>query len=255
MLSEILRRHDTIVEGNQLKLRCPLCGKHSLYLAVGEKRLLLANCRRPECEGKGPSILAKLMLPLGKLMSEDLSWLEDTLGVQGRDLSPALGADDLDRVYATWLVACPLTTSDKSGLLARGFTDKDIARNQYGSWQGELHEDRLREGVPGVYVHDGRIRVALSNERYAGILVPCRDVAGRIVGLKVRLNSPDASGKMRTFSSAQWGGPKGYYGTHVPLGVKAPCPRVIVVEGELKADLYYARKQHPVVAIPGVNGV
>ena len=244
------------VRGGQLRLVCPLCRKKSLDIRLGASALLAAclNDAPPSCRGRGYSILTRLGLTAAPLSPAAREWAKrEVFGGDNANLPPAQDVEILHAVYSAWLRLCPLSDEDREGLYARGFNDMEIGTYGYGSWEGRLDAGALPrvDGIPGV---DGG-KVALAERAYAGLLIPCRDVTGRIFALKVRLRRPDEAGKMRTFSSAHYGGPAGAYGVHVPLGTPRPSAKVWVVEGELKADLVHAKTGHPVVGIPGVNGV
>ncbi len=240
-------------EGHQLRLDCPLCGKRKLDISLGDERpVLLASCFNGDCQGKGAEILERLGLPTGDLTAEELAEVE-----LGREAgAPPASADVLNTAYYQWLRACPLSAADLKSLKARGLTDDVITRNGYGSWTGRHDPKALPGGpdVPGVYFEGDKRRVALNDPRFAGVLVPVRDRDGRVVGLKVRLHKPDDKGKMRVFSSAEWGGPRGPFAVHCPKGLPSKCPRLLVVEGELKADVVFALTGQPVVGVPGANG-
>jgi DNA primase len=152
----------------------------------------------------------------------------------------------------------PLLDDDREALRKRGLTDDVIDRNGYGSRRGALDVKALPAPlyrIPGLSLSPGGAwRVALDDSRYSGILLPVRDLQGRVQGLKVRLHAPDAEGKMRTFSSERWGGPRGPYAIHCPLDTQALASRVWVVEGELKADVVAAKTGMPTIGLPGVNG-
>jgi hypothetical protein len=114
--------------------------------------------------------------------------------------------------------------------------------------------------VPGfnVYTHsNGQRRASLRVERdkqnkgrsaYTGILIPVRDVEGRILSLRTRVDNPHSGeGKYRWLGGSQTL-------VHVPLGTPKQCPTVILTEGELKADYVFFSKNLPCISIPGAMG-
>lgn len=238
--------------GGQIRLACPLCGKKALDLALGESSLL-ANCYSDGCRDQRGRIMSALGLPTRPLTLEEVAFLKGEVFTPREDLPPAGPPSVLHAAYAAVLAQCPLTPEGLASLARRGFTPEDAARLGYGSWRGVLDVRKLPAtgGVPGL----GGGQYALSDPRYSGVLVPCRGLDGRIFALKVRLDRSDAGGKMRTFSSAAWGGPRGLYGVHHPLGSPRRASKVWVVEGELKADFTFARLGQSVIGIPGVHGV
>lgn len=66
--------------------------------------------------------------------------------------------------------------------------------------------------------------------------IPCRDVEGRIVGLQLRHDRPEAGTKYVFLSSSKHGGPSSAYACHVPLH-RGPVEEVRITEGFLKADI------------------
>jgi len=173
-------------------------------------------------------------------------------------------ADQLHHVYSALLAGLPLSGPHREALRHRGLSDSEIDRRQYGSLRvqgrarlaGELRE-RFGDGllaVPGLVVktsEDGRPYVTVAGS--AGLLVPVRDVAGRVVALKVRADNPRPDAARYSYlSSAARGGPGPGAPAHVPLGVQAPAEVVRLTEGELKADVATALSGLPTVSAPGV---
>jgi hypothetical protein len=173
-------------------------------------------------------------------------------------------ADTLSQVYGAFMKHLSLSKSHHESLRRRGLTKKAIGRNGYKSLpvQGRsriaraLHEklgDALLR-VPGFAVKEGANGSYLTVRGPAGILVPVRDVAGRIVALKVRRDGPDDAGAKYVFvSSAGHGGPGPGSPVHVPLGTRAPAEVVRLTEGELKADVSLARSKLPTISAPGAT--
>jgi hypothetical protein len=262
---EWLDRHDAEIASGKLKPRCPLCTKHHLDIEPGDNGdKLVAHCFSPGCKDKGGQILHRLGLPTAHLTEEQKVALADVLD---RPLGQpeAERADDeiLGQVYEALRTICNLDEQGRKYLDGRGFTEEEIDHAGYGSWPppggvvenlaGQFNRETLLK-VPGFFLDDGKLTLALSSNKYAGILIPVRDLARRPVAIKVRLFEPDRLGKMRTLSSAPWGGPSGRYTVHVPFVSPSEAKRVLLVEGELKADLVASRMKYAVVSVPGVNG-
>src|SRR5262249_17319885 len=88
----------------------------------------------------------------------------------------------------------------------------------------------------------------------AGLLVPIRDSAGRIVALLVRRDEArDGRGKYLYVSSASVGGPGPGSPAHVPLGVTAASPICRLTEGALKADVAMALSGVPTIGAAGLG--
>jgi hypothetical protein len=79
-------------------------------------------------------------------------------------------------------------------------------------------------------------------------LIPCRDVQGRIVALKVRRDEPGDGPKSVYLSSAKHGGPGPGSPCHVPAGISGPAVTVRLTEGEFKADIATALNCQPTIS-------
>jgi hypothetical protein len=173
-------------------------------------------------------------------------------------------ADTLHDVYSALLGNLKLSDSHLENLKERGLTDKAIVHNGYRTLpvQGrprivrKLHEhfnDKLLH-VPGFVVKESRSGRYLTLRGPAGLIVPCRDQAGRIVALKVRRDDMAEGGRRYIYcSSAGYGGPGPGAPVHFPLGMPEVTELVRLTEGELKADLIQAQTDLPTVSIPGVG--
>jgi hypothetical protein len=88
-----------------------------------------------------------------------------------------------------------------------------------------------------------------------GLLIPCRDPAGLIRGLRIRPDDPGTGGKYRWLSSASktCGTGSGVH-SHVarPRSGRPADSAVWITEGELKADQASERIGAIVVSLPGV---
>lgn len=176
-------------------------------------------------------------------------------------------ADALSRAYQSLLDALPLAAEDQAGLRARGLSDAAIAANGYATLPLEGRARLAREvidsvgesmarSVPGVVwkVNDAG-RGWWSVGGWPGLLIPCRDPAGRIVSVKVRRRGicPDQQRYTYLTSSAR-GGASADSTLHVPLSARAALgARLVITEGELKADVATTLSGWPVVSIPGVG--
>lgn len=182
-----------------------------------------------------------------------------------------------DRAYRAVLSALSLDAIDRTALLARGLRDEDIVRNGYRTLPREgrarlalvaldaVGED-LGRRVPGVVrrERDGRAWWAFAGS--PGVLIPCRDVDGRVVALKVRRREAPKGLRYSTITShfpaadgrVVYLGPRAEAALHVPLLTRerlaAPAAATaIVVEGELGSDVVAALSPWAAVALPGVG--
>jgi len=169
----------------------------------------------------------------------------------------------LDRIYRAVLGTLALSASHRHALRQRGLADAEILRRGYRTLP--LHGrtalarrlvDRFGaevcSSIPGVYIaaHDGRQYWSIAGT--PGILVPMRNVDGRIIAVKVRADSPGEGPKYTYLSSAKHGGPSPGAPVHVPLHALSPGALVRITEGELKADTATALSGILTVSIPGV---
>jgi hypothetical protein len=181
----------------------------------------------------------------------------------GREAKRA-DADTLHAVYSSLLARLPLSAAHREALRQRGLADAAIDPAGYRTLpvQGrarvarelrDCHGDAVLR-VPGIVTRerDGRRYLTLAGA--AGLLVPVRDAAGRIVALLSRRDdASDGRGKYLYLSSATHGGPGPGAPVHVPLGVAGPCPCLRVTEGVLKADVAHALTGLPTVGLPGAG--
>jgi hypothetical protein len=158
-----------------------------------------------------------------------------------------------------------LSKAHRESLQQRGLSDEAIDRLGYRSLpiQGRASLARktaeaIGDGlvtVPGFVVKSGKEgRPYLTIAGSAGLLIPVRDAAGRIVALLVRRdNSADGGNRYSYLSSTAAGGPGPGSPTHVPLGVTAPCPTCRLTEGALKADIATALSGLPTIGMAGLG--
>jgi hypothetical protein len=172
-------------------------------------------------------------------------------------------ASDLDAVYQALLARLVLSQSHREQLHKRGLPDAEIDGRMYRSLpvQGRAHMARelgKRFGaetllsVPGFVIKDKDGRKYITIAGAAGLLIPCRDAAGRIVALKVRRDDAGDDLRYSYLSSAKYGGPSTGAPVHVPFGTQAPAERVRLTEGELKSDVATVLSGMRTISVPGV---
>jgi hypothetical protein len=145
-------------------------------------------------------------------------------------------------------------------LIRRGLTAEDIKRNKYASWRSynrgplatyltERYFEQL-DYLPGM-IRQGEEDRWVFTGTASGLLVPVRDYDGRAIALKVRqVQEP----KYLFWSSAMEGGESPGNPVHVALcPVDTPTRTVRVTEGELKADVAFARTNLFTISVPGVS--
>jgi hypothetical protein len=243
---------------------CPICGKAD-WCAVTEDGTLV-RCQRVEQGAfKTGTDKAGTIYYLHRLNSDGPRPAAEmpprVSGAEDRRADP----DALHAAYDALLGQLVLSHAHREQLHRRGLTDAEIDRRVYRSLPvrgrarlarnlAERFGDSLLS-VPGFVVKEGK-----DARRYptiagaAGLLVPCRDPAGRVVALKVRRDAAGDGPRYAYLSSANHGGPGPSSPVHVPLGVTTPCQYIRLTEGELKADVALCLSKLATIGLPGVAG-
>jgi hypothetical protein len=157
-------------------------------------------------------------------------------------------ADTLNAVYDALLGGLALSAAHREQLRNRGLPDDEIERRLYRSLPVHGRAAKARQlterfgaetllSVPGFIVKDKDGRKYLTIASAAGLLVPVRDLAGRIVALKVRRDDAGLGPRYSYLSSTKFAGPSAENAVHVPLGIQTPAATVRLTEGELKSDV------------------
>jgi hypothetical protein len=173
----------------------------------------------------------------------------------------------LDRIYRALHDELVLTSAHLRHLTQeRQLSPEAIQARAYRSWgQGErLLRSRLAQtlyerfggqvlDVPGFLLREQR-RSYLSLGGPPGILLPVRDVDGRVIAHQIRTDDPRKSGKYVWLSSSSRGGPGPGSPMHVSRALLPTSSwRVWLTEGILKADICSGLLQETVLALPGVQ--
>jgi hypothetical protein len=163
-------------------------------------------------------------------------------------------------VYSALLACLTLSSAHRADLRRRGLTDAEIDRLGYRTLPVQRRAPRARDlrerfgdkvlRVPGIITRerDGKRNFTLAGK--AGMLIPVRNVQGRIVALKIR---DESDGRYSYLSSTKYGGPGPGAPVHVPLGIQVPTKTGRWTEGELKADIAFAKTGLPTISAPGVS--
>jgi hypothetical protein len=176
-------------------------------------------------------------------------------------------ADTLDRAYRLLLGMLGLSAAHRAGLDRRGLPRDRVAANGYRTFPLEgraklaarLVEQLGEEtaaSVPGVYQREEEGRRWWTLAGCPGLLVPVRDLEGRVVALKVRRDGEGDGPRYTYVSSSQHGGPSALCALHVPGASALAVPAadlVRVTEGELKADVCTALSGMLTLSVPGVG--
>jgi hypothetical protein len=178
--------------------------------------------------------------------------------------------EDRHEIYSLILSKLGLSNTHRESLHLRGLSDTFIdsanlrsvdPKTRTGQASKALREwvnddpGKLKAAlsVPGIIQYDGR---PLQFRSPLGLLIPVRNSSGKIIALRIRLDSSSAGGKYRWISSRRPDDPLSPSpGTpcHVPLGISGPIDTVRITEGELKAEVAFALSGIPTVSIAGVN--
>jgi hypothetical protein len=171
---------------------------------------------------------------------------------------PKASADTIHRAYTALLAALTLYKQHTAALRKRGLEDLDIDLGGYKTLppsgraaiadavEAEVGDDMA--AVPG-FSTDPNNRICAP----AGLLIPARNLAGRIVGIRVRKDGNKRGDRYQWFSSKRQGGPAGEACLHVPP-YSTPNPLVVrITEGELKAHVATKLSGILTLSLPGVN--
>ena len=155
--------------------------------------------------------------------------------------------------------------SAPGALRGRGLSDEEIDRRGYRTLpvhgRARLARDlRERLGdklltVPGFVAQAGREdgKPYLTIAGAAGLLVPVRDQAGRIVAICRAATATPGAGNTPTCRVQTWR-PRPGRAADVPLGIVAPAETVRLTEGALKADVAAALSGLPTIGAAGLAG-
>lgn len=183
--------------------------------------------------------------------------LQQAVSVKAKKECPITDIEARHATYSALLSKLSLAPDHKENLLNRGLSSDDIKRLEYrttpvaGMMQiaKQLQTDGLYlAGVPGFYRDDSGSWTFIHEKR--GILIPVRDMFGRIQGLQIRRDNVQKR-KFRWVSSTEMNdGCKAEGWTHLAGPVR---PLIVLTEGPMKADIINALTGLTVLAVPGVN--
>lgn len=249
-------RSRKLVDVERLRIRCPICGA------------------RRRCSVREDGALAICYHAGSEQESADGGWvhrLDDATAARVprvEALPPEMErASDvvLDRAYRALLAQCGLSPAHRDALRARGLLDSHIEQAGYATLDlggraalaravvEAVGEDNAAR-VPGYALRSDGLRNWASIAGSPGLLVPCRNLAGQIVGLQVRRDNPSPEqGKYAWLSSRAQRGASAASVVHVPVFAPADRAEVVITEGPIKADVSTVLTGRFVVAIPGVS--
>lgn len=173
--------------------------------------------------------------------------------------SPITDVETRHQTYSELLSLLSLASDHEANLLSRGLSGDAIHANQYRtvpmvgfrSIARHLQERGcFLEGVPGFY-KDKNGSWTLRAER-RGILLPARDIAGRIQSLHIRLDD-DSDGKFRWLTSI--GRMYGCGAGSNPHIAGKPTETILLTEGILKADIVHHLTGKTIISVQGVSAL
>src|SRR5215211_8301947 len=180
---------------------------------------------------------------------------------EGREEPERATPQTLNRVYGALLDALALSHAHRQDLHRRGLTEASIKHSGYRTLPLKGREELAQtlveafggevcSRVPGLYEKEaGRWSVVGA----AGMLVPVRDIEGRLVALKIRADEAEEDSRYTYLSSTKHGGPGPGSQVHVPMHDELDLNVVRLTEGELKADVATALTEILTVSMPGVS--
>ena len=176
--------------------------------------------------------------------------------------SPIASVTNRHAAYTALLSMLSLAADHMRNLLERGLPERAIAESDYRTKPmvgGRILAKRLMEsgchieGVPGFYKENTGSWTFIEGKR--GILIPVRDIQGRIQGLQVRRDDVSKR-KYRWVSSAGIESGTNGCGAEGWLHLSGPIrDTILLTEGPLKADIVHHLTGQTVLAVPGVNSL
>ena len=172
---------------------------------------------------------------------------------------PLIGVEERNATYTALLNKLTLANDHKQNLLNRGLTETEIEKLGYkttpimgmSSIARNLQlEGVYLAGVPGFYRLNNEAWTFVSEKR--GILIPVRDIEGRIQGMQIRLDNVEKR-KFRWFSSTDR--KDGCQASGCPHLAGPIREKIILTEGVMKADIIHALTGRTVIAVPGVHSI
>lgn len=170
---------------------------------------------------------------------------------------PITDIEARNATYTALLSKLSLAGDHKQNLFDRGLSDDDIIRLGYKTTpivgmsvlaKQLQNEGYYLAGVPGFYKTDNGDWTFVQEKR--GILIPVRDIKGRIQGLQIRRDDVQKR-KFRWVSSTDKSdGCRAESWTHLIGPIR---PIVLLTEGPMKADVIHALTGLTVIAVPGAN--
>jgi len=242
---------------------CPVCGRKK-FCSVGAWTVACTRVEEGSIRAGENSTGPFWVHPL----SPDALARRRDLPATPRHTSTRGPASVLDRAYRAVLSRLPLDEVDRAALAGRGLDGGAILAAQYRSLTERGRSELARAAidavgvdlaptVPGIVWREREDHGYWSLAGWPGLVIPVRDVEGHIVALKVRRRGNVGAHERYTWvSSTSTGGPGPGTPVHVPVlarNLRCDSKRLVITEGELKADVSTALSGVPVIGVPGVG--
>lgn len=250
---------------------CPYCdtGKHSKHLNIN---LQMDVFRCPRCGTHG-GIFDLYSLYTGvprdkarKAIAANITVSDNAIRTKRYELSvpkikesPLVDIETRHEVYTALLSKLLLANDHRENLHNRGFKDDEIEYLGYKTTPvigtraltKQLEDAGLSlSGVPGFYTTEDESWAFVNEQR--GILIPVRDINGRIQGMQIRRDNVQKR-KFRWASSGEKkDGCRCEGWTHIAGGANS---LMVLTEGPMKADVIHTLTGFSVIAVPGVNSL
>lgn len=242
---------------------CKICGQSERCSRSEDNSL---HCCRGEVTEAPPGFVLKKDTGDGCRIWGCMSTAKTT---RAADSGPARAtADQCHAVYVAFMDALGMSKRHAKHLkVDRQLTEDEIQKLRYRSW-GPLQWPKMTRraaaaaeaaarklgikitSVPGFVRANGRIQLLAP----PGMLIPVCDVDGRIVAIKVRVDSPKAGSRKYLYaSSASEGGPSPGAPVHVPRCRPEIANIIRITEGPIKSDIATLRTGILTLSIPGVT--
>lgn len=228
--------------------RCPKCGVsggmfdlYSLYTGIARDKV-----RQALIEKLDPQTNPNLQ----KVHVEKQPIIEEC---------PVTDIETRHKTYSALLAKLTLANDHIENLKNRGLSINDIERLGYkttpilgmSTIAKQLVNDGYElAGVPGFFRCSDDSWTFIQEQR--GILIPVRDIEGRIQGLQIRRDNA-VKRKFRWVSSTERkDGCQSKGWTHIAGPIR---PVMLLTEGPMKADIIHTLSDASVIAVPGVNSL
>lgn len=172
---------------------------------------------------------------------------------------PVTDIETRNKTYSALLSKLTLANDHIENLQNRGLSINDIERLGYKTTpilgMSTIAKQLVNDGydlagVPGFFRCSDDSWTFIQEQR--GILIPVRDIEGRIQGLQIRRDNA-VKRKFRWVSSAERkDGCQSKGWTHIAGHVR---PIMLLTEGPMKADIIHTLSDASVIAVPGVNSL